>query len=144
SADGVNWALIGTTLGTVTNFQNPTGLYAGHTYFYRVRACASGRISDPSAQVSATTITQAPTALVATTASPGQINLTWNDVFGETGFLIERSQDAINWTTVGSIRAGVTSFQDSGLLVGTRYIYRVRASNSGGISAASNLASAIA
>jgi fibronectin type 3 domain-containing protein len=144
SADGVNWALIGTTLGTVTNFQNPTGLYAGHTYFYRVRACASGRISDPSNQVSATTITQSPTALVAATASPGQINLTWNDVFGETGFLIERSQDGINWTTVGSTGVGVTSFQDSGLLVGTRYIYRVRASNSGGISAASNLASAVA
>ena len=143
SGDGVNWVLIGTTLGSVTKFQS-TALLAGHTYFYRVRACASGRISDPSTQVSASTIPPAPTALVAGTASPGQINLTWKDVIGETGFLVERSLDGINWSTVGSTAVGVTSYQDSGLLTGQRYIYRVRACDSGGTSAASNLASSIA
>src|SRR5262249_14654314 len=41
----------------------------------------------------------APTGLTATAISPNQINLSWNDVSGETGFKIERSPDGVNgWT----------------------------------------------
>jgi fibronectin type 3 domain-containing protein len=139
---GGYWYYVGTTSASVTWFHN-TGLYAGHTYFYSIIACAAGRISVRSAQTSATTIPAAPAAVLAQAVSANQINLTWKNVTGETGFLIERSLDGINWTTAGSTPANVTSFQDTGLLPGTMYFYRIRASNSGGISLASQTVWAI-
>ena len=85
----------------------------------------------------------APTNLVATAASYTQINLTWADAStNETSFLIERSTDNVGYTQIASVGAGVTGHSDAGLSGSTLYYYRVRASNSGGNSAYSNVASA--
>jgi autotransporter-associated beta strand protein len=85
----------------------------------------------------------APTNLVATAVSTAQINLTWTDnSTNETSFLIERSPDNSAFTQIASVGAGVTSYPDASLAAGTLYFYRVRASNSGGNSAYSEVASA--
>ncbi len=85
----------------------------------------------------------APTNLVATAISTAQINLTWADnSTNESNFLIERSPDNSNFTQITSVGAGVTSYPDASLAAGTLYFYRVRASNSGGNSAYSEVASA--
>lgn len=85
----------------------------------------------------------APGALAATTISTSQIDLNWSDnSTNESYFLIERSQDNMNFSQIATTGTGVTSYSNAGLSPGTTYYYRVRASNAGGNSPYSNVASA--
>ncbi len=85
----------------------------------------------------------APSSLTANASSSSQVDLVWADVDGETGFRVERSSDgAGGWSTVGDTGAGGTSWSDGGLSEGTTYYYRVVATNLGGDSPPSNVASA--
>ena len=89
-----------------------------------------------------TTAPTAPGALTATAASGTQLNLSWTastDNVGVTGYKVERCTG--NGCTSFAQIAGVTatSFSDSGLLGGTTYGYRVRATDAAGnLSAYSN------
>ena len=88
----------------------------------------------------------APTSLLATAASGAQINLTWTastDNVGVTGYLVERCQ-GVGCTAFAQIATPTTtSYSDSGLLAGTSYSYRVRATDAAGsLSGYSNTASA--
>src|SRR6185503_18450777 len=47
--------------------------------------------------------------------------------------------DGVNFTQIGTTAANVTTFSSTGLLPGTSYTYRVRATNSGTDSAYSNV-----
>ena len=85
----------------------------------------------------------APSNLVATAVSSGQINLTWSDsASNETGFIIQRSNDNANFVQIATVGADVTSYSNAGLVANTTYYYRVQATNSAGVSAFSNGASA--
>ncbi len=85
----------------------------------------------------------APTNLTAVALSSSQINLTWGDnSTNEMSFLIESSTNNIDFSQIGSVGAGVTSYQNTGLAANTLYYYRVRASNLAGNSDYSNVASA--
>jgi len=136
---------VGTVGAGVTTYAD-SGLTAGTTYSYRVRASNSGGDSAYSNTATATTTVTAPaapTGLVATAASSTAINLTWvSNSTNETSFKIERALGAGAFSQVGTVGAGVTSYADSGLTAGTTYSYRVRASNSAGDSAYSNTATA--
>jgi hypothetical protein len=71
----------------------------------------------------------APTNLTATATSSSQINLAWTDnSTNETGFLVERSPDGVNFTQIGTAAVNATTYQDAGLTASTTYYYRVRAS----------------
>src|SRR5205823_2626196 len=85
-----------------------------------------------------------PSNLAAAAASASQINLTWSDNSSdETGFKIERGTDGINFTQIATPAQNATSYNDTAnLLPGTKYYYRIRATNSGGDSAFSNIANA--
>ena len=90
------------------------------------------------------TLPNAPSGLTAT-ATTTQVKLSWTDnaVGNESGFVIQRSTDGVNFTQVGATGAGVTSYTDtSGLTVGTTYSYYVVASNSLGNSGNSNIVTA--
>src|SRR5205814_904356 len=85
-----------------------------------------------------------PSGLTVAVLSTPQINLSWTDNSGnETGFLIERSTDGVNFTQVASMGVNVTSYSNTGLAPSTQYYYRIRATNSTGNSGYSNVASAI-
>jgi autotransporter-associated beta strand protein len=85
----------------------------------------------------------APSGLAATTISASQIDLTWSDnSTNESSFRIERSPDNVNFSQIATTAAGVTNYSDTGLSAGTTYFYRVRASNAGGNSPYSTVASA--
>ncbi|MBA4149187.1 MAG: fibronectin type III domain-containing protein [Verrucomicrobia bacterium] len=135
------------TLGAnVTSFNN-TGLIAGTTYYYVVRASNSGGSSANSAQASATTLPNAPAApsgLTATAVSGTQINLAWIDnSSNESNFVVARSTTSGGpYTDIATLGANVTSFNNTGLSTGVTYHYVVRASNAGGTSANSAQASA--
>ncbi len=85
----------------------------------------------------------APTALTALPASAIQINLTWTDnSTNELGFEIWRSTDGTTYTNINTSPAGSTSYSDASLAVNTTYYYKVRAINTAGNSAYTNVAGA--
>src|SRR5439155_1040833 len=120
-ASCTTFAQIGTS--SVTSFSD-TGLAAGTTYLYRVRATdAAGNVSANSSIVTATTQTApdttpptAPTGLTATAASTSQINLAWSastDNVGVTGY---RKDTRLNSSRVAFAQVATpagTSFSDT-------------------------------
>ena len=87
----------------------------------------------------------APTNLTATATAIRTIALNWTDnSTGENGFQIERSVNGRGFSPIATVGANVTSFSQSGLARGRTYSYRVRAFDSLGYSAYSNIAGATA
>lgn len=84
----------------------------------------------------------APSGLSAATTGSGSIALNWTDnASNETGFVIERSSNGTSYTSIGSVGANVTSFNNaSGLSADSKYFYRVRAVNGAVASNNSNVA----
>jgi chitodextrinase len=151
-ASCTSFAQVGATAATVTTY-NDTGLAAGTSYSYRVRATdAAGNLGAYSATASATTTAPdttpptAPSNLTANSGSNTQVNVTWTgstDDVGVTGYFIERCQGATcaNFAQVGTSTG--TTFSDTGLTAATAYSYRVRAGDAAGnLSAYSGVATA--
>ena len=145
-----NWSdLEANTTATATTYAH-TGLSAGVTRHYRVRAINSVGNSDASNTASATTDTpnatvpDAPSQLTATAAGRTSIKLSWtapsdNGGAAITGYQIEVS-DTGSWSELATTT--VTTYTHTNLAAGTTQVYRVRAINSVGNSDASNTASA--
>jgi hypothetical protein len=75
----------------------------------------------------------------------GSLTLTWTDnSTSEDGFKVERctGMGCTNFTQIATVGANVTSYADTGLASGTRYMYRVRAYNAAINSAYSNIGTA--
>lgn len=89
-----------------------------------------------------TTAPAAPSLLKARGASTTEIDLTWKDnASNETQVLIERKPlKGGSFVQVGTAAANATAFTAGGLAPNTPYEFRVRAANSGGNSAYSNVA----
>lgn len=69
--------------------------------------------------------------------------LSWADnASNETGYSVERSSDGRSFAQIGQAGANAGAWTDTGLNSGTVYYYRVRAFNSSGNSAYSNIGSA--
>jgi hypothetical protein len=82
----------------------------------------------------------APSNLAATVNSTSQVKLTWAGGANATGIKIERSLDQNTWMLLDTVVANSTSYLDNTVAAGTTYFYRVRATNSVGDSANSNIA----
>jgi YVTN family beta-propeller protein len=150
-----NYTVVGTVNGTTTTFSS-TGLTANTLYRHRVRANdAAGNLGNYSNVANATTSAapdttapSAPGALTATATSQTQINLSWGaatDNVAVTGYVIERCQGAgcSTFALVTTTSGTGTTFNNTGLAVGTPYSYRVRARDAAGNEGAnSNVANA--
>jgi lysophospholipase L1-like esterase len=93
--------------------------------------------------VFATTAVSAPAApatLAATAASASQVDLAWSAVADASGYRVERSTDGASWASLAETTGGVTSHRDTGLAAATTYRYRVVATNAGGESPPSPVA----
>ncbi len=119
-----------------------TGLTAGTSYSYRVRAAdAAGNLSGYSTVASATTQSpdteppSAPGTLTATVVSGTQVDLSWGpatDNVGVTGYRVERCQGVGCTVFVKLATPTLTTFSDTGLTPNTAYSYIVRASDGAG------------
>ena len=139
---GSGYSLLGTT--TATSYTN-TGAKAGTTYYYRVKACNDAGLSPYSNIVSGkvksvTPKPSAPVVKIGNSASSGKPMLTWNAVSGATSYKVYRatSQNG-TYSLLGTVTA--TSYTNTGAKAGTTYYYKVKAVNSAGESAYSNLVS---
>ena len=130
----------------VTTYTN-SGLSAGQTYSYRVRAANDGGNSAYSNIAAATTTgaLPAPGGLTATARSTTQIDLTWTETSTtETAFLIERcaGTGCTAFAQIAQTGANVTAYFDTTAAASTAYSYRVRATDGPTFSPYSNVASA--
>jgi hypothetical protein len=131
-----------------TSFSS-TGLAAGTTYFYKVKAEGTSDAYDSpfTASVSAATSGAAPNPpsnLAATVVSSSRIDLTWTDnSTNETAFELKRATDSAftqNVVWIGGIQG--TSYSNTGLTASTTYYYKVRAKGTSQDSAYSSAVSA--
>lgn len=147
STNGTTFTLLTNTLANVVTFTD-AGLASSTKYYYRLRAYNDGGLSAYTTTASATTSAPptpplAPTTLAVTVVSNSSLKLTWVDKStNETGFKIERSLDGTTFTQLTTAGAGVLNFTDTGLTASTKHYYRVRATNAGGDSAFTSIASA--
>ncbi|MFP2906244.1 di-heme oxidoredictase family protein [Pyxidicoccus sp. 3LFB2] len=131
-ATGYDLQRDGVTVSSVTSPHVHSGLTAGSTHTYAVRATNAAGASAFSATVTATThaaptVPAVPTGLVATAGSESQLTISWNAVPGATGYDLQR--DGVTVTRVTSPHA------HSGLAASSTHTYAVRATNTAGASA---------
>ncbi len=130
------------SVGNVTTY-NVTGLTIGSNYFYRIKAsngCSTSLVSNTIPVT--TTAPVAPTATNADNFTCVSFNANWGAVTGATSYSIEVSTNAsfstyqtgYNNFSVGN----VTTFNVSGLTIGSNYFYRIKASNGCSTSLVSN------
>jgi hypothetical protein len=140
STSNANFAIIGTTAANATSFSDGT-VTVGVAYYYRVAAFNTGGNSPYSNVLQTGAAPAAPSQLAANGISASEIDLSWVDnATNETALLVERSTDNVSFTQIASLAAGSTSYPNTGLASGTTFYYRVRAQNSFGFSAYSNVA----
>jgi len=148
----------GTIVSFAWNFGDGTtgfGMTVSHTYStagtYTARLTVTDNQSASNSTTrtiqvnpNTTTIPDAPSNLVATAVSKTQIDLAWTDnATNEGGFKIERCTGAgcANFSQIAAVGANVKNYSNSGLKRNTTYRYRIRAFNTLGNSAYSNVAS---
>ena len=139
---GSGYSLLGTT--TATSYTN-TGAKAGTTYYYRVKACNDAGLSPYSNVVSGkvksvTPKPAAPVVKIGHSATSGKPMLTWNAVSGATSYKVYRATSQKGtYSLLGTVTT--TSYTNTGAKAGTTYWYKVKAVNSAGESAYSNVVS---
>ena len=131
-------------VGTVIS-RSVSGLTAGKTYFYRVRARDSGGTSVNSNVISVATVPAAPAASAATNITSSGFTAHWSSVTGATSYRLDVSTSSTFSTLLTGYQnlnvGNVISRSVTGLITKTTYFYRVRASDSGGTSVNSNVVS---
>ncbi len=137
------FTLLGTT--TSTNYVN-TGAAVGKTYYYKVRALnvdgAAGAYSSTVSGAAKAVAPAAPTVTM-TYSDGGKPKLTWSAVSGATSYRVYRSESrGTGYSLLGTTTS--TSYVNTGAAAGKTYYYRVKAVNSAGTSAYSNIVSGTA
>jgi fibronectin type 3 domain-containing protein len=123
---------------------NNAGLVNGKTYYYVVAAVNSMGEGTNSSQVFATpqcVVPAAPASMVAAMTN-GQIALGWASVSGATSYAVYRSAGLTGPFTALVTNLNANTYLDTSAVSGTVYFYIVRAANSCGASADSDMGSA--
>jgi hypothetical protein len=133
STDDVNFTLVG-SLGASGSTWTDSALASGSTYYYSVGAYNStGEATTTAAPVSTLVAApNAPTSVTFSNLTTTGLTLNWNATANTTGYHIYRSTDGTNFTLVGSLNAGTTTWNDTGLASNSTYYYSVGAYNTGG------------
>lgn len=140
--DNSNYEILTDINANDTTFES-TGLSAGITYFYRIRAANEDGNSGYSNETSATTLSSgvapnAPSDLYGRVHSQTTIELFWTDnANNEEFFIVERAEEKNgqrgSFVPIdNAINSNTTSYLNSGLAPDTKYWYRIKAKNQDG------------
>ena len=121
------WTQVATTGNGVTTYSR-SGLPAGYAYQYYIVATSGGIVSPASNVRLAWSIPAAPTLNVPSAPSDTNVNLSWNNVGGETGYTVERKTDAGGtYAAIATLGQNATSYTDTTVVAQTTYYYRLKA-----------------
>jgi hypothetical protein len=138
SSDNFSTFVTGYNSKTVTGTSDAvTGLTAGTTYQYRVRASNASGQSVNSNMISQLTVPPTPVGVNTTGAEQTQFTVSWTASLGAVDYLLDVSLD--NFSTFvtgynGKVITATTENVNTGLVAGNTYQVRVRARNAGGTS----------
>jgi len=118
-----------TTIGDrLTRSHLDSGLPGATTFEYRIRSFSGVLFSGWSPIQSATSPPDIPGGLAANARNASQIELTWNDVNGETGYLVYRKGPGdFSFNQIALLPADELRFIDTGLLEMSTYEYQIEA-----------------
>ncbi|MFM7243875.1 MAG: fibronectin type III domain-containing protein [Planctomycetaceae bacterium] len=144
SADGVSW----TTVGSAT-------VSMASTVYIGLLTCShdTAKINDAkftnvsfTGTINAAEVVNAlaaPAGVTATRGTGTALAVSWQPVTDATGYVIERSDDGVDFVDAGTAAAAATTWTNSGLSGSMRYFYRVRATDASGRSVASDVVSVV-
>jgi fibronectin type 3 domain-containing protein len=136
--DGGGYSPLATVAATVLLYRDAT-LQPDRTYAYRVRAVNAAGSSAYSNAEQVTTLPNpptAPTGLAANAVTRTSVALTWTDTSSvESGYRVWRwDAGTAVYTLINTTVANATSYTDTSVAAGTRYVYYVTAFNVSGSS----------
>jgi hypothetical protein len=134
---GSTFTAAGAADGSATTY-NDTGLSPGTSYTYEVVATTSSESSAPSAPAGTVTLPSSLSSLTATAASSSEVDLSWTDVTGATGYETDSKDSSGNWEEIDAVDAPAAGYADTGLDDGTAHTYQVIPYNSSGDADGSN------
>lgn len=144
SADGASW----TTVGSVTVAMSSTvyvGLLSSSNTAATINEAAFTNVSLTGTINAPETINSlsAPAGVSVGQGGGASFVVSWQPVAGATGYVVERADNGVDFTSVFTATSSATSWTNTGLAGVMRYFYRVRASDAAGRSAPSVITSAI-
>jgi len=142
STDGVTFSVVASVPANTTTLR-VTNLHPSTSYQVTVRAANAGGASRTAAALTVSTNDEppaAPVGLVVVSVSSRSIDLSWNDMAdNEDSYYVEEYDPNYGWSTVDILPANSTSARDTVVMPDLQYTYRIRARNSVGYSAPSNV-----
>jgi titin len=117
-----------------------TKLTPGTTYYFHATSHNKYGASNPSSNVSATTLLATPT-LNASAASASEIDLSWTAP-GATTVTVQRSTDNQNFTQIAQVTTPQSTYADTSCSPSSTYYYRVQSSSATSTSPYSSVATA--
>ena len=124
SVDGVTWAQVGTTAADVTTYTDNLA-FGSMRWWYRVSAVDGTGKSRVSAAVTVVNKPARPAKSQLIRTSTIQQSISWQDVSGETGYLVERSENGGPWGPVATLDANITGYNSNDLIGFADYAYRI-------------------
>ena len=144
SVDGVTWTTVGSATVSMASTVYIGLLSCSHdTSKINVARFTDVALTGTINASAATNALAAPAGVSATRGTGTALAVSWQTVTGATGYVVERSDDGVEFVDAGTALAAATTWTDSSLTGSMRSFYRVRATDTAGRSAPSAIVNAI-